>query len=101
MIFGKVRYGAKNWIVLAGISVQPSEFIRILFVLTLAALFTKQCVPKDVNPEEYKKGRMNKLILASGVAYINTGFLLLQREWGIAVLFFVIYLSFLYDPRAL
>ena len=96
MIFGKVHYGAKNWIEVMGISVQPSEFIRILFVLTLAATFTMPCTPKEENPEKYKKDRMRNLLYSSAVAYINTGFLILQREWGIAVLFFVIYLSFLY-----
>lgn len=96
MIFGQTHYGAKNWIVFMGVSVQPSEFIRILFVLTLAAVFTMPCSPKDENPVKYKKDRQRNLILSSAAAYINTAFLILQREWGIAVLFFVIYLSFLY-----
>jgi len=59
-------------------------------------VFTRPCTPKDENPEKYRKDRQMNLILSSAVAYVNTGFLILQREWGIAVLFFVIYLSFLY-----
>lgn len=30
--FGVTKYGAKNWIMVAGFSLQPSEFVKILFV---------------------------------------------------------------------
>ena len=103
-IFGAVKNGSKNWIVLGGVSVQPSEFIRILFVLSLAAILTNARLP-----ETLKKGKKEKkadagekslkrmrLGIAAGIAYINAFCLFLQREWGIALLFFAIYLAFLY-----
>lgn len=100
-LFGTVRYGSKNWIVLAGVSIQPSEFIRILFVLSLAAIFTnarnaakseKQAIPGL----EQKRLRRLRLGLAGAIAFSNAMCLFLQREWGIALLFFAIYLSYLY-----
>lgn len=106
-IFGTVRNGSKNWIVLGGVSIQPSEFIRILFVLSLAAILTNARLPeikksgkkekkKKVTDIEQKKLNRMRLGIAAGIAYINAFCLLLQREWGIALLFFAIYLAFLY-----
>lgn len=102
-IFGTVHSGSKNWIVVGGMSVQPSEFIRILFVLSLAAVLTNAKVPektqknkKDKKTDDPKNLRRMRLALAAGIAYINAFCLLLQREWGIALLFFAIYLAFLY-----
>ncbi len=44
LVFGSVQYGAANWISIGGISVQPSEFVKILYILvgagTLDALMT-------------------------------------------------------------
>lgn len=104
VVFGTVKNGSKNWIVLGGVSVQPSEFIRILFVLSLAAILTNARLPEvkrgkkekkkdDTDPKNLKRMRLG---LAAGIAYINAFCLLLQREWGIALLFFAIYLAFLY-----
>ena len=100
-IFGTVRYGSKNWIVIGGVSIQPSEFIRILFVLSMAAIFTNaRNMPKlkkqIMTQDEQSKLRHLRLILAAAIAFSNAMCLFLQREWGIALLFFAIYLSFLY-----
>ncbi len=99
MLFGVVKNGARNWIVLGGVSIQPSEFIRILFVLSLAAIFTKGRTRKKgkyVPYLERKKNRGTRLMFAAAVAFSNALCLFLQREWGIALLFFSIYLAFLY-----
>lgn len=100
-IFGTVRYGSKNWIVIAGVSIQPSEFIRILFVLSLAAIFTNarkaaKSKKNGLSDLEQKKMRRMRLGIAAAIAFSNAMCLFLQREWGIALLFFAIYLSYLY-----
>lgn len=100
-IFGTVRHGSKNWIIVAGVSIQPSEFIRILFVLSMAAIFTNarnitKSKKQNIPELEQKKLRHMRLILAATIAFSNAMCLFLQREWGIALLFFAIYLSFLY-----
>ena len=35
----KAQYGAKNWIKILGISIQPSEFVKILLIFMIASLF--------------------------------------------------------------
>ncbi len=87
LVFGTTLNGAKNWIYIKNQGFQPSEFIRILFVLALAALLEKRSGGKIMQTE------MRKSLAIMVYAYINIGFLVIQREWGIAVLFFLIYIS--------
>lgn len=95
LIFGTTSHGSRNWIIIggegSGLSIQPSELIRIFFVLALAAIFTSQ-------PREGLRLRPNavRLLSASGVTVVCLGFLLLQREWGITLLFFMTYFFFIY-----
>ncbi len=94
-IFGKTSHGAKNWIDVGGVSVQPSEVIRILFVLSLAVIFTAP-MPEGLEAKIKIKPKMLRLLSASAVTVISAAFLLLQREWGITLLFFATYFFFLY-----
>lgn len=40
-VAGTERHGAKNWITLGPLSVQPGEFVKLFLVLFLAALFSR------------------------------------------------------------
>ena len=85
LLFGRTIHGAKNWIYFGNQGFQPSELIRILYVLALSCLFG---TGKLLSGSETKKS-----ILITVYVYMNLGFLVLQREWGIAVLFFIIYMA--------
>lgn len=37
IIFGTIRGGAANWIIIGGVSVQPSEFVKIAFIFVGAS----------------------------------------------------------------
>ncbi|MBQ2941649.1 MAG: FtsW/RodA/SpoVE family cell cycle protein [Clostridia bacterium] len=87
LIFGRTVNGAKNWIYIGSQGVQPSEFIRLLFVFALSALLSKKPDGRFISTE-WKKSLFIMLYV-----YVNLGFLVIQREWGIAVLFFLIYFS--------
>jgi len=93
--------GSKNWIAVGKMSVQPSEFIKILYCFAIASFFSK----KKENTGLLKKlaGIKADDILIGGFTYICVGFFILQREWGTALLFFLIYFSmmFLYDAPLL
>ena len=95
-LLGAVKNGSKNWIIIGGVSIQPSEFIRILFVLSLAAVLTNARFKNNKNDTDDKNMKRLRLGIVAVIAYINAFCLLLQREWGIAVLFFAIYLAYLF-----
>lgn len=88
LILGTVQGGAKNWIVIAGHTFQPSELIKILTVLFLADRYT--------NPERYRFKKFNEDIVTSVLVYVLLGFFVLQREWGTAVLVAVLHIVMMY-----
>ncbi len=94
-LFGKTSHGSLNWIVIGSLSFQPSELIRIFFVLSLAAVFTAP-VPDKYKDRLRLKPQHIRLLVASFITLVNVGFLILQREWGITLLFFAAYFFFLY-----
>lgn len=85
LVFGSVSGGAKNWINLGAASVQPSEFIKLLFIFFLAAFYSG-------GRDKLYFNKVKEKYAVSAVVYVYLGFLVLQREWGIAVLFFLIYI---------
>lgn len=98
LVFGEVRGGSRNWISIGGRTVQPSEFIKIMYVFALACFFTF-----DGNKYKLLSGKVweipKKDIAMNIFVYICLGFLLLQKEWGTAVVFFLTFyaMMFLYD----
>ena len=87
LLIGRNINGAKNWIYIGNQGFQPSEIIKILFVLSLACLLNKP-LKKGFFGSETKKS-----IFIMGFVYVNLLFLVLQREWGFAVLFFLTYIA--------
>ena len=79
IIFGKITYGAANWIVIGGISIQPSELVKIIYIMigagTLDRLQTKQ--------------NLLEFIIFSAVC---VGLLALMGDFGTALIFFVTFL---------
>ena len=79
VVFGQRIFGAKNWISLGPLSFQPSEFVKLAFVLvgsaTLDRLFAKR----------------NLIFTAIFSAYC-VGCLALMSDFGTALIFFVAFL---------
>ncbi|NLY43754.1 MAG: FtsW/RodA/SpoVE family cell cycle protein [Clostridiaceae bacterium] len=97
LLLGKNIQGATNWIVVKGQSIQPSEIIKIFFVFFIASYYKhpeKLKIPPI--PVNGKKINIGSDIVLSAAAYMYMGFLVLQREWGSAVLFFIVYFTLLY-----
>ncbi len=82
-VIGVEKYGSRNWISFAGISLQPSEFVKILFVFFISASLSKSKKIRDV-------------VIVSIVAAIHVIILVLQRDLGSALIYFVTYLMVLY-----
>ncbi len=80
---GVTKYGASNWIQIGGFSLQPSEFVKILFVFFIAALLSHKDQFKDV------------VIITIGAA-VYVLILVAERDLGAALLYFTTYLVVLY-----
>ncbi len=80
---GVEQYGARNWIVIGGFALQPSEFVKIIYVFFVAAVLTKRT--------DFKR-----VVVVSAVAAIHVLVLVVERDLGGALIFFVTYLIVLY-----
>ena len=82
-IWGTEINGSKNWIDLSFTNVQPSEFIKLIFVFFIACLLNE-----DLSRRKFAG------IAASMLAVV--AFFVLQRDMGSAFIFFTVFLVMLF-----
>ncbi|MFL0196068.1 FtsW/RodA/SpoVE family cell cycle protein [Clostridium sp. WILCCON 0269] len=75
--------GAKNWVSLAGVQFQPSEFAKLFLVAYLAA-----------DLKDYKN--FKNLIIPGIAVMISLAFMVLQKDLGSALIFFGIAVTMIY-----
>lgn len=85
LVAGSEIFGAKNWLTIKNLTFQPSEFVKLTFILSMAALLTRE-----------SKSRYRKLCLVSVVAALHVGLLAMSNDFGGALIFFVVYLLMLF-----
>lgn len=82
-IWGETSYGAKISVSIGRISLQPSEFIKIIFVFFVAGMF-------------YQSTSFLQVCITTAVAAVHVLILAVSRDLGTALIFFVTYLVMLY-----
>lgn len=90
LVFGSYIGGAKNWIILGPITVQPSEFIKIPLAFFVASFYSRY---NEISMKPFGRYYMNTII------YVFIGFLFLQKDLGTALIFFglMILAQFVYE----
>lgn len=83
LVAGTTYYGATNWLKIGSIRLQPSEIVKVLFVFSVAALFEKGA-------------NFKRVCIISSMAAANVLILVVQRDLGGALIFFVTYIFMLY-----
>lgn len=79
LVFGETQYGAQNWISIGGMSIQPSEFVKIAFIYAGAATLD----------ELYAKKNLTMFI---GLSVVCLGSLAIMSDFGTAAIFFLTFL---------
>ena len=82
-VTGKTMSGAKLALVLGEFSFQPSEFVKISFVFFSASMLAKST-------------KLKELVLTTAMAALHVLVLVLSRDLGGALLYFITYLVMLY-----
>ncbi len=85
LLLGSEVFGAKNWLTIKNITFQPSEFVKLTFILSMAALLVRE-----------NKSKYRNLLLVSVVAALHVGLLALSNDFGGALIFFMVYLLTLF-----
>lgn len=82
-IAGAISYGAKLSISIAGISIQPTELIKIAFVFFAAGML-------------YNDTSFKRVCITTVLAAIHVLILVFSKDLGAALIFFITYLVILY-----
>ncbi len=83
VVKGVTIYGAKNWIDIGGTLIQPSEFVKILFVFFIASSLSKA-------------KNFGDIMVISFVAGVHIIILVAERDLGAALIFFITYVIVLF-----
>ena len=78
LILGQTTYGSKLSYSIAGVTFQPSEFVKILFVFFVASAL-------------YKASGFLEVLITAAVAGAHVIILVLSKDLGSALIFFVVY----------
>lgn len=82
-VIGKEKYGAKNWIIIGNFALQPSEFVKIIFVFFVAALLSYSTKFIDI-------------VKVSVLAAVHVLILVAERDLGTALIFYITYIIILF-----
>lgn len=83
VVAGRVSYGAKLGFTIAGVSIQPSELVKILFVFFVAASLKESTEFKNV-------------VKTTVIAALHVLILVASKDLGAALIIFVVYMVMLY-----
>lgn len=84
LLIGTESYGATSWLTVFGLfSIQPTEFVKVLFVFCIASLFNERT--------DFKR-----VFTVTALAGATVLALVFQRDLGGALIFFVTYIFMLY-----
>ena len=83
LIFGTEYYGAKNWLIIGGMSLQPSELSKVCFVFAGASSMDRIMQKRNI-------------ILFIGYSVLICGLLALMNDFGTALIFFCAFLVIAY-----
>jgi len=83
LLFGKEYYGAKNWLIIGGLSLQPSELSKVCFVYAGASTMDRLLNKRN-------------LILFIAYSVLICGLLALMNDFGTALIFFCAFLIIAY-----
>ena len=83
VLLGNKVYGANLTLSIGAFSVQPAEFVKILYVMFVASMFNKSTTFKQT-------------CIVTAFAALHVIILVLSTDLGAALIFFVVYIAMLY-----
>ena len=82
-VAGNESFGAQLSLTVGGISIQPSEFVKITFVFFVAAMF-------------YQSLEFKTILVTTAVAALHVVIMVASKDLGGALIFFITYVAMLF-----
>ncbi len=90
-VFGEEINGATNWFVIGGLKVQPSEFVKLTYVIGIASVLSAKA------SENCKKfNNKNRIAAITLMAALHVIILVYERDLGAALIFYVVFIFMLH-----
>ncbi len=83
LLFGRISGGAHISFTVAGVTLQPSEFVKIIFVFFVACML-------------YKTTNFRQVLITTIVAAVHVLILVMSTDLGAALIFFITYVIMLF-----
>ncbi|MFF2445985.1 FtsW/RodA/SpoVE family cell cycle protein [Neobacillus sp. NPDC058068] len=87
-LFGHVAGGAQSWYQIGPFKIQPSEFVKLIVIIYLAAVYAK----KQAYINQFNKGVLPPLVFL----FIVCGLIILQPDYGTAFIIAVIAVTIIF-----
>lgn len=84
LVFGRTVKGARAWLGIGDLGVQPSEFMKVATILVLARYFERH---------ERDAEKLSVFALGLGITLLPVGIILMQPDLGTALVFFPVFLA--------
>ena len=94
LLFGYEVHGSKGWIDLKFTTIQPSEFSKIFMVVVLSAIMSKW------RSEKVSSVTFRKVAISSFVAFAFVILVLLEPDYGTAIIYFMVFFGLLFVSGA-
>lgn len=87
LIIGRRVYGSQSWLGVAGLGIQPSEFVKITTMLAVASFLSRS----DIKATDLKD-----LVKTSIIVALPIFFIMLQPDFGTSLTFLAMFIPVLY-----
>lgn len=87
LLVGKRVYGSQSWLGIAGLGIQPSEFVKITTMLALASFLSQS----DVKATDLKD-----LVKASAFVLLPIGLIMMQPDFGTSLTYLAMFIPVIY-----
>ncbi|MCR5791271.1 MAG: FtsW/RodA/SpoVE family cell cycle protein [Lachnospiraceae bacterium] len=87
LVFSNTVHGSKLNINIGGVTFQPSEFVKLLFVLAIAGLLARKPT---------QGVRLKDIMISAVIACVHILILVLSKDLGSALIYFVVYITLLF-----
>lgn len=82
-VIGKSVNGSRNWIIIGGFAMQPSEFVKIIYVFFIAAMLATST-------------QLRNVVKTGAIAGVHVLILVAEKDLGAALIYYITFLAILY-----